>query len=45
MVIPRVLSRGTVVAAQKNHFKAILSAAPDLPADPAAGFFGPASAL
>ncbi|MGJ7039910.1 4-hydroxy-tetrahydrodipicolinate synthase [Shinella sp. BE166] len=32
MVIPRVLSRGTVVAAQKNHFKAILSAAPDLPA-------------
>jgi dihydrodipicolinate synthase/N-acetylneuraminate lyase len=32
MVIPRVLSRGTVVAAQRNHFKAILSAAPDLPA-------------
>lgn len=32
MVIPRVLSRGTVVAAQKNHFKAILAAAPDLPA-------------
>ena len=32
MVIPRVLSRGSVVAAQKNHFKAILSAAPDLPA-------------
>jgi 4-hydroxy-tetrahydrodipicolinate synthase len=32
MVIPRVLSRGTVVVAQKNHFKAILSAAPDLPA-------------
>jgi 4-hydroxy-tetrahydrodipicolinate synthase len=32
MVIPRVLSRGTVVAAQKAHFKAILSAAPDLPA-------------
>ena len=32
MVIPRVLSRGTVLAAQKNHFKAILSAAPDLPA-------------
>lgn len=32
MVIPRVLSRGTSVAAQKNHFKAILSAAPDVPA-------------
>ncbi|MCF6368068.1 dihydrodipicolinate synthase family protein [Rhizobium halophilum] len=32
MVIPRVLSRGSVVAAQKNHFKAILAAAPDLPA-------------
>lgn len=32
MVIPRVLSRGTVIAAQKAHFKAILSAAPDLPA-------------
>ncbi|MCO5089985.1 dihydrodipicolinate synthase family protein [Bosea sp. (in: a-proteobacteria)] len=32
MVIPRVLSRATVVAAQKAHFKAILSAAPDLPA-------------
>ncbi|MCC5975988.1 MAG: dihydrodipicolinate synthase family protein [Rubellimicrobium sp.] len=32
MVIPRVLSRGPVVAAQKDHFKAILSAAPDLPA-------------
>lgn len=32
MVIPRVLSRGTVIAAQKNHFKAILSAAPDVPA-------------
>lgn len=32
MVIPRVLSRGTVVAAQKAHFKAILAAAPDLPA-------------
>jgi 4-hydroxy-tetrahydrodipicolinate synthase len=32
MVIPRVLSRGSVVAAQKNHFKAILSAAPELPA-------------
>jgi dihydrodipicolinate synthase/N-acetylneuraminate lyase len=32
MVIPRVLSRGSVIAAQKQHFKAILSAAPDLPA-------------
>jgi 1-pyrroline-4-hydroxy-2-carboxylate deaminase len=32
MVIPRVLSRGSVVGAQKAHFKAILSAAPDLPA-------------
>ncbi|WP_210526218.1 dihydrodipicolinate synthase family protein [Rubellimicrobium arenae] len=32
MVIPRLLSRGTVPAAQKAHFKAILSAAPDLPA-------------
>lgn len=32
MVIPRVLSRGPVIAAQRNHFKAILAAAPDLPA-------------
>lgn len=32
MVIPRVLSRGSSVSAQKAHFKAILSAAPDLPA-------------
>lgn len=32
MVIPRVLSRGTSVAAQRHHFKAILAAAPDLPA-------------
>ncbi len=32
MVIPRVLSRGTSPAAQRNHFAAILSAAPDLPA-------------
>jgi 1-pyrroline-4-hydroxy-2-carboxylate deaminase len=32
MVIPRVLSRGTSAAAQRNHFKAILDAAPDLPA-------------
>ena len=32
MVIPRVLSRGSVPAAQKNHFKAILAAAPELPA-------------
>ncbi|MCC5867408.1 MAG: dihydrodipicolinate synthase family protein [Gammaproteobacteria bacterium] len=32
MVIPRVLSRGPSLAAQKAHFEAILSAAPDLPA-------------
>lgn len=32
MVIPRVLSRGPSMAAQRNHFKAILAAAPDLPA-------------
>lgn len=32
MVIPRVLSRGSSVMAQKAHFKAVLSAAPDLPA-------------
>jgi 4-hydroxy-tetrahydrodipicolinate synthase len=32
MVIPRVLSRGSSAEAQRNHFKAILSAAPDLPA-------------
>jgi 1-pyrroline-4-hydroxy-2-carboxylate deaminase len=32
MVIPRVLSRGTSVSAQRAHFKTILSAAPDLPA-------------
>nr|WP_210296989.1 dihydrodipicolinate synthase family protein [Gellertiella hungarica] len=32
MVIPRVLSRGPSIAAQKAHFKAILSAATDLPA-------------
>ncbi|WID98996.1 dihydrodipicolinate synthase family protein [Bosea vestrisii] len=32
MVIPRVLSRGSVVEAQRHHFKAILAAAPDLPA-------------
>lgn len=32
MVIPRVLSRGPSAAAQRAHFKAILSAAPDLPA-------------
>ncbi|MBL8576495.1 MAG: dihydrodipicolinate synthase family protein [Mesorhizobium sp.] len=32
MVIPRVLSRGTSPSAQKAHFKAILSAAPGLPA-------------
>lgn len=32
MVIPRVLSRGTSAAAQRNHFSGILSAASDLPA-------------
>lgn len=32
MVIPRVLSRGSSPVAQRNHFKAILAAAPDLPA-------------
>lgn len=32
MVIPRVLSRGTSMAAQKAHFKGVLSAAPNLPA-------------
>lgn len=32
MVIPRVLSRGVSPIAQYNHFKAILSAAPNLPA-------------
>ena len=32
MVIPRVLSRGTSSIAQKAHFKAILTAASDLPA-------------
>ena len=32
MVIPRVLSRGTSIPAQKAHFKAILAAAPNLPA-------------
>lgn len=32
MLIPRVLSRGASVAAQRAHFAAILEAAPDLPA-------------
>lgn len=32
MVIPRVLSRGSSAEAQKYHFKAILAAAPDVPA-------------
>lgn len=32
MVIPRVLSRGSSLDAQKAHFKAVLAAAPDLPA-------------
>jgi dihydrodipicolinate synthase/N-acetylneuraminate lyase len=31
MVIPRVLSRGNSIDAQRNHFKAILEAAPELP--------------
>ena len=32
MVIPRVLSRGTSPAAQRDHFAGILNAAPELPA-------------
>lgn len=32
MLIPRVLSRGSSMAAQKSHFSDILSAAPNLPA-------------
>ncbi len=32
MIIPRLLSRSTSVAAQSNHFSAVLNAAPDLPA-------------
>ena len=32
MVIPRVLSRGQSAAAQRDHFAAVLDAAPDLPA-------------
>ncbi len=32
MVIPRVLSRGSSITAQRHHFKAILAAAPELPA-------------
>ena len=32
MVIPRVLSRGTSIAAQRAHFAGILSAAPSIPA-------------
>jgi 4-hydroxy-tetrahydrodipicolinate synthase len=32
MVIPRVLSRGSSLIAQRHHFKAILAAGPDLPA-------------
>ena len=32
MVIPRLLSRGTSAAAQRDHFAAILGAAPELPA-------------
>jgi len=32
MVIPRVLSRGSSAAAQRQHFATVLGAAPDLPA-------------
>ncbi|MDN3721394.1 dihydrodipicolinate synthase family protein [Roseibium salinum] len=32
MVIPRVLSRGGSVTAQRHHFSAVLAAAPELPA-------------
>jgi dihydrodipicolinate synthase/N-acetylneuraminate lyase len=32
MVIPRLLSRGTSVAAQRNHLAGVLAAAPELPA-------------
>lgn len=32
MVIPRLLSRGPSAAAQRDHFKAVLAAAPNLPA-------------
>ncbi len=32
MIIPRVMSRGTSVAAQRAHFASVLSAAPNLPA-------------
>ena len=32
MVIPRVLSRGTSVSAQRDHFSAILETAPNIPA-------------
>ena len=32
MIIPRVLSRGSSATAQRQHFKAVLSAANDLPA-------------
>lgn len=32
MVIPRVLSRGSSLTAQRHHFSAVLAAAPDLPA-------------
>lgn len=32
MLIPRVLSRGSSIPAQKAHFKALLAAAPNLPA-------------
>ncbi|MEZ6040240.1 MAG: dihydrodipicolinate synthase family protein [Planctomycetaceae bacterium] len=32
MIIPRVMSRGTSTAAQREHFRGVLAAAPDLPA-------------
>ena len=32
MIIPRLLSRGVSPAAQRDHFKSVLGAAPDLPA-------------
>lgn len=32
MVIPRVMSRGSSAEAQRHHFKAVLSAAPNIPA-------------
>ena len=45
MVIPRLLSRGTSPAAQRNHFATILAAAPDLPAVIGFKEFGGSEAL